>query len=55
MGDERLGRFLEVVGRQAVVLGTDEGLEVPPGLARDVEQQGAILSASSTRALEPAG
>ena len=33
MRDDRLGVVLEVVGRQAVVLGADEGLEEPPGPA----------------------
>ena len=34
MGDDRRGIVLEVVGRQAVVLRTDERLEEQPGAAR---------------------
>src|SRR5947208_2932785 len=34
MGDDFGGMLLEVVGRQPVVLGTDEYLEEPPRLAR---------------------
>ena len=35
MGDDRLRVVLEVVGRQAVVVGTDERLEEQPGAAGD--------------------
>ena len=39
----RPGRLLEVVGRQPVVVGADEHLEVVPGLARQATHLGALV------------
>ena len=45
-----LGRiFLEVVGRQVVVVGADEGLEEPPGPARDHAQERHVLGLEVVR------
>ena len=45
MGHPGLGRLLEVVGGQAVVLGAHEVLEVAPGVAGDALEEGAVLGA----------
>ena len=45
--DPRLGDLLEVVRRQAVVLGAHEGREVAPGLAGDVGRNRRSSSSSS--------
>ena len=45
VGDPWRGRFLEVVRRQAVVLGAHEGLEVAPGLACDETEEASVLGA----------
>ena len=45
MGHPGLGRLLEVVGGQAVILGAHEVLEVAPGVAGDALEEGAVLGA----------
>ena len=43
VGDRRHGRFLEVVGGQAVIHGTHERLEIAPGPARDETEEASVL------------
>ena len=42
---------LQVVGRQMVVVGADDALEQPPGVAADVVEQGAIVGRERVAAL----
>ena len=51
-----LGHQLDVVGRQRVILGADERLEVAPGLARHRLEEVAVGGAELRRAASaPAG
>ena len=45
VGQHQTGRFLDVVGGQAVILGAHERLEVPPRAARDEPQEQPVLPA----------
>ena len=51
------GRFLEIVGREEVVLGRDEGFEEAPGAPRDLAQAGrsAVRSGRAGRVARAGG
>ena len=51
MCDSRLGRLLEVVAGQAVILCAHEALEVAPRVAGDAFEEGAVRGAERTRPL----
>ena len=55
VGHLRARGFLEIVGRQEIVLLGHEGLEEPPGLARDLPQAGDLGGAQARLAAHGPG